>query len=212
MGEGVTLALSQKTSGRAIALELQEFFGGIIMKIEKVSYSSSLGVQTAAVNFAVKYRKSLLEDPEVEQRVHESFKETEQVHSQRTGMRLLEIGIDRDHVHLVVQWSPGIPLSKIMQLLKGRSARDIFERFPELREKVYHKGHFWSPAYHFLTTGPSDLRHHLEYVRNQGKRRGKCKSEGEKRKGRLGWRRRRFKIRRRPFPKTGQMSFEAFGN
>jgi len=181
------------------------------MKIEKISYSSSLGVQTAAVNFAVKYRKSLLEDPEVEQRVHESFKETEQVHGKRTGMRLLEIGIDRDHVHLVVQWGPGIPLSKIMQLLKGRSAKDVFESFPEVREELYNKGHFWSPAYHFLTTGPSDLRHHLEYVRNQGKRKGRCKSEGQKRKGRLGWRRRRFRIRKRPFPKTGQKSFEAFG-
>ena len=181
------------------------------MKIEKISYSSSLGIQTAAVNFAVKYRKSLLEDSEVEERVYESFKETEQVHGKQTGMKLLEIGIDRDHVHIVVQWSPGISLSKIMQLIKGRSAKDVFESFPKLREKLYQKGHFWSPAYHFLTTGPSDLRHHLEYVRNQGKLKGRYKSEGEKRKGRLGWRRRRFRIRKRPFPKTGQVNFEAFG-
>jgi REP element-mobilizing transposase RayT len=179
------------------------------MKIEKVSYSSSLGVQTVAVNFAIKYRKSLLEDSEVSQRVYDSFKETEKVHGRRTGIRLLEIGIDKDHVHLVVQWGPGIPLSKIMQLLKGRSSRDVFKSFPELRKELYQRGHFWSPAYHFLTTGPSDLRHHLEYVRNQGKQH--LKSEGQKRKGRLGWRRRRFRIRKRPFPKTGQMSFEAFG-
>ena len=172
--------------------------------------TSSVGRPRSSSTACVKYRKSLLEDPEVEQRVHESFKETEQVHGKRTGMRILEIGIDRDHVHLVVQWGPGIPLSKIMQLLKGRSAKDIFESFPDLREELYHKGHFWSPAYHFLTTGPSDLRHHLEYVRNQGKRQGKYKSEGQKRKGRLGWRRRRFRIRKRPFPKTGQVSFEAF--
>ena len=85
------------------------------MKIEKISYSSSLGVQTAAVNFAIKYRKLLLEDPEVEQRVRESFIETERIHGKRTGMRLLEIGIDCDHVHIVVQWGPGVPLSKIMQ-------------------------------------------------------------------------------------------------
>ena len=182
-----------------------------MMKVETVSYSSSLGIQTAAVNFAIKYRKSLLVDPEVEQRVYESFKETEVVHSKRTGMKILEIGIDQDHVHLVVQWGPGVPLSKIIQLLKGRSAKDVFESFPELRQELYNKGHFWSPAYHFLTTGPSDLRHHLLYVRNQGKPKGRCASEGQKRKGRLGWRRRRFRIRRRPFPKTGQKSFEAFG-
>ncbi len=179
------------------------------MTIEKISYSSSLGVQTAAVNFAIKYRRSLLGDPEVSQRVHDSFKETERVHGARTGLKILEIGIDHDHVHLVVQWGPGTPLSKIMQLIKGRSAKDVFESFPELREKLYQKGHFWSPAYHFLTTGPSDLAHHLEYVRNQGKQR--IIIEGQKRKIRRGWRRRRFRIRRRPYPKTGQMSFETFG-
>jgi putative transposase len=171
------------------------------MRIDKVSYSSSLGVQTAAVNFAIKYRKPLLEDPEVEQRLEDSFRETERVHGGKTGLRLLEVGIDQDHVHLVVQWGPGVPLSKIMQLLKGRSARDVFKSFPELREELYGRGHFWSPAYHFLTTGPSDLRHHLEYVRNQGKvrpKRGKRK-------------RRRFRIRRRPYPKTGQRSFDTFG-
>jgi putative transposase len=181
------------------------------MKIEKNSYSSSIGVQTAAVNFAIKYRISILGDPDIEERVRESFKETERVHGKLTGMRLLEIGIDQDHVHIVVQWSPGIPLSKIMQLIKGRSARDVFKSFPEMKKDMFWSSHFWSPAYHFLTTGPSDLKHHLEYVRNQGKQKGRCASEGQKRKGRLGWRRRRFRIRRRPFPKTGQKTFEAFG-
>jgi REP element-mobilizing transposase RayT len=179
------------------------------MKIETVHYSSSLGIQTAAVNFAIKYRISILENRKVEQRVYDSFKETERVHSKSTGMKLLEIGIDRDHVHIVVQWGPGIPLSKIIQLLKGRSARDVFKSYPEMKSDLFWSGHFWSPAYHFLTTGPSDLKHHLEYVRNQGKRR--YNSEGQKRKGRRGWRRRRFRIRKRPFPKTGQMSFETFG-
>ena len=28
----------------------------------------------------------------------------------------------------------------------------------------------WSPAYHFLTTGTADLKHHLEYVKEQGGR------------------------------------------
>ena len=179
------------------------------MKIEKVSYSSSLGIQSAAVNFAIKYRISILENPKVEQLIYKSFKETEQVHSKSTGMKLLEIGIDRDHVHIVVQWGPGIPLSKIIQLLKGRSARDVFRSYPEMKSELFWSGHFWSPAYHFLTTGPSDLKHHMEYVRNQGKRR--YNSEGQKRKRKYGWRRRRFRIRRRPLPKKGQMSFEAFG-
>ena len=140
------------------------------MKIEKVSYSSSLGIQIAAINFATKYRHKVFGDAKLKMRVMQSFKETEIAHGKRTGMKLLEVGIDIDHVHLVAQWGPGIPLSEIMRLIKGRSARDVFKNFPKLKEEKFWGGHFWSPSYHFLTTGPSDLKHHLEYVKTQGGR------------------------------------------
>jgi putative transposase len=139
------------------------------MKIEKVSYSSSLGIQVAAINFATKYRHKVFGNAKLKMKVMQSFKETEIAHSKRTGMKLLEVGIDIDHVHLVVQWGPGIPLSRIMQLIKGRSAKDVFNSFPKLKEEKFWGGHFWSPSYHFLTTGPSDLKHHLDYVKSQGK-------------------------------------------
>lgn len=155
------------------------------MDIDKVSYSSSLGVQVAAVNFAVKYRHAIFADVEIKRRVIKSFRETEEVYVSRTGLRLLELGVDKDHVHLVVQWGPGVSLSEIMRLLKGRSARDVLKDFPDLREKKFWGGHIWSPAYHFLTTGNADLKHYLDYVKSQGEP-------------------------RRPLPKSGQMKLDAF--
>jgi len=46
------------------------------MNIDKVSYSSSLGIQVVAVNFAVKYRHAIFTESKVKRRVIESFRET----------------------------------------------------------------------------------------------------------------------------------------
>ena len=140
----------------------------MVMKIEKVSYSSSLGVQVAHVNYAVKYRHKIFGKGEVMARALESFKETERAWSEKTGLKILEMGIDKDHVHMVFQWGPGTPLSKIIQLLKGRCAREVLRDFPELRREKFWGGHMWSPAYHFLSMGTADVKHALEYVKDQG--------------------------------------------
>ena len=77
------------------------------MDVEKESYSSSLGVQVAAINFAVKYRHAIFANPQVKVRAEQSFMETERAHGGRTGLKIVEMGVDRDHAHLVVQWGPG---------------------------------------------------------------------------------------------------------
>jgi putative transposase len=151
------------------------------MKIDKVSYSSSLGIQVTAVNFAVKYRHKIFAEDKVKQRVIESFRKTESEYGPRIGLRILEFGVDKDHVHLVFQWGPSVSLSKVMQLLKGRSARDVLRAFPELRAEKFWGGHMWSPAYHFLTTGTADLNHHLEYVKSQGEPRRLIPGPGQQR-------------------------------
>ena len=151
------------------------------MNIDKVSYSSSLGVQVVAVNFAVKYRHAIFTEGKVKRRVIESFRETESEYGPRNGLRILELGVDKDHVHLVFQWGPGISLSKIIQLLKGRSARDVLRAFPDLKTNKFWGGHMWSPAYHFLTTGTADLKHHLEYVQSQGEPRRPLPGPGQRR-------------------------------
>ena len=156
------------------------------MKLEKGRYSSSLGVQVAAINFAVKYRHAIFADTQVKMRAIQSFEETARAHGARTGMKILEIGVNCDHAHMVVQWGPGHALADIVRLLKGRCARDVLRYFPELRKRKFWGGHMWSPAYYFLTTGTADLKHHLDYVKNQGKP-------------------------RRPVPGPGQRKLEDFG-
>jgi len=156
-------------SRRAIALLRDKILGGPNMEVTKESYSSSMGMQVAAVNFAVKYRHGIFADEGVKARALESFRETERAHGERTGLKILELGVDRDHAHLLIQWGPAVSLAEVVRLLKGRCAKDVLGAFPELRARKFWGGHMWSPAYHFLTTGIADVKHHADYVANQGK-------------------------------------------
>jgi putative transposase len=63
----------------------------------------------------------------------------------------LEIGID--HIHLFVDITPKISISKAFQLLKGISSRMIFKSFPDLLYSYYWKGGMWSRGKFFRSVG-----------------------------------------------------------
>jgi putative transposase len=60
---------------------------------------------------------------------------------------LREVGWEADHVHLLVGYPPKVALSKLVNSLKGVSARRLrAANFPEVRNKLWGE-HFWSPSY-----------------------------------------------------------------
>lgn len=61
-------------------------------------------------------------------------------------MKFLEIGIDKDHVHLLVQSVPTYSPKKIIQMIKSITAREIFSRKSEVKEKLW-GGEFGSDGY-----------------------------------------------------------------
>ncbi len=68
-----------------------------------------------------------------------------QVASQK-GIDLLAVGPMINHVHLLVNASGRQELARAMNLLKGISARRLFERFPDLKiDKAV--DHFWQHRY-----------------------------------------------------------------
>ena len=82
------------------------------------------------------------------------------------GIKVEELAIMPDHIHIVVRVKPSMSLSKATQLLKGRSSYEFFRKHPNMRLR-YRKGHFWAPSSCYLTTGRVDLERTKEYVRNQ---------------------------------------------
>lgn len=49
----------------------------------------------------------------------------------------LEIGVDRDHAHFLVQSVPTYSVSKIVQTLKSATAREVFAKAPEMKRKLW---------------------------------------------------------------------------
>ncbi len=114
------------------------------------------------IEWCPKYRFNVLRKESSKTDMETILRETAAEH----GMRIEELAVMPDHVHIMVRVKPSMSLSKATQLLKGRSLYEFFRKHPNMRLR-YRKGHFWAPSSCYLTTGSVDLERTRAYVRNQ---------------------------------------------
>jgi putative transposase len=91
----------------------------------------------------------------------------------RHGARAIEIGVVRDHVHMLMESPAVYDVPRMVQGLKGASAR--------LANRDGHAGHHplrWESGYDLRSVGVSQLRQVAEYVRNQEARHGGLRPSG----------------------------------
>ncbi len=67
-------------------------------------------------------------------------------------IRILSGVVSKDHVYIVVSAPPNMAPREMMRRIKGRSARKLFEEFPELKRRYWGK-HFWARGYFCVTVG-----------------------------------------------------------
>lgn len=82
------------------------------------------------------------------------------------GAELIETDGEKDHVHLLVNYPPTVPVSKLVNSLKGVSSRLLRKRHPEI-EQHYWKGGLWSPSYFAASCGGAPLDVIRQYIENQ---------------------------------------------
>jgi putative transposase len=112
---------------------------------------------------AVKYRRVVF-DESVDQELKKVCLEI----SDQLEIHFLEIGVDNDHVHFLVQSVPMYSPMKIVRAIKSITAREIFRRVPEVKKQLW-GGEFWGKAYYISTVGKhGDEKKIANYVRNQG--------------------------------------------
>jgi putative transposase len=117
--------------------------------------------------FPVKYRKALLSD-HVAKAILEIAKEIEE----RYEIEFEKIGTDGDHIHILCSFHPKYSGSTIVGRFKSITARELFQRFPELRRDLW-KGEFWSDGFYLATVSERGNWQTVErYVAQQGKTRG----------------------------------------
>ena len=128
------------------------------------SFSSSLGKSRHHISFIPKYRHKIFGFERIKRVCEKSFYET----AEKYGFRIIELGFDIDHLHMVVEIPPRYSISQMIKLFKGRSSRKLFKTFPWLREKLFWGGKLWSPSYFFDSVGDVQSEVIERYVREQG--------------------------------------------
>ncbi|PWG62078.1 IS200/IS605 family transposase [Bifidobacterium callitrichidarum] len=77
--------------------------------------------------------------------------------------RLIEFNGEDDHVHLLVEYPPKLPVSTLVNSLKGVSSRLLRKQY---KLKTHHN-HLWSPSYYAASSGGTTLETLKTYIRNQ---------------------------------------------
>ena len=111
-----------------------------------------------------KYRRAVLIEP-----VDALLKQTCLEISKRYEIYFLEIGTDKDHVHFLIQSVPTMPPKRFVQTIKSITAREIFEKLPEVKKALW-GGEFWTDGYFVNTVGRSNSENAVRlYVKSQGR-------------------------------------------
>ena len=114
--------------------------------------------------FPAKYRKAVF-DEQVDEILREVCLDIEK----RYEIKFVEIGVDKDHVHFLVQSVPTYSVTKLVTMIKSLTAREVFKRCPQVKQKLW-GGEFWSDGYFASTVGKhGDEGMIASYVKNQGK-------------------------------------------
>ena len=112
---------------------------------------------------AAKYRRVVIEN-DVEKVLTDVCIEI----SKRYEIHFLEIGMDRDHVHFLLQSVPTYSPTKIVTTIKSITAREIFRLVPEVKKKLW-GGEFWGKGFFINTVGQHGTEEMIaNYVKNQG--------------------------------------------
>ncbi len=80
----------------------------------------------------------------------------------------LEIGLDGDHAHFLIQTVPSYSPSSVVQKVKSVTAREVFKREPSVKSKLW-GGEFWGKGYFINTVGQHGSEKVIAaYVKGQG--------------------------------------------
>ncbi len=81
--------------------------------------------------------------------------------------QVIEFNGEADHIHLLIDYSPKVQVSKLVNNLKTVSSRLIRKEFAQQVNQFYSKPVFWSGAYFAASCGGVTLEQLKAYVRNQ---------------------------------------------
>ena len=114
--------------------------------------------------FSTKYRQVALVDV-IAETVEASFRSI----ASRVGIRLLELALELDHVHLLIELDESMRIASAMHRLKGASAREVFLQYPQLKLDMGSNA-YWQEGYGFRLVAPDQVGTVRHYIKTQTER------------------------------------------
>lgn len=79
---------------------------------------------------------------------------------------VLELETGKDHVHMLISCKSQHVIPSIMKAFKGSSARKLFLKHPELKNKLW-GDHMWNSSYFVSTVSDNTEEQIKHYIQNQ---------------------------------------------
>jgi putative transposase len=97
--------------------------------------------------WVTKYRKPVMRG-EVGTRLRELIREICGIHE----VTIMKGHVASDHIHLFVSVPPKVTISRLVQMLKGKTSYKLMSEFPHLRKKFWGR-HLWARGYFCVSSG-----------------------------------------------------------
>jgi putative transposase len=114
------------------------------------------------VVWCVKYRHKVLTD-EIENTLIEILNKI----ATDNNFRILECNGNKDHIHLLIDYSPQHYIPDMIKALKGVSARLLMKQYGEELKRKLWGGHLWNPSYFIATVSENTEEQIRKYIQSQ---------------------------------------------
>lgn len=113
--------------------------------------------------FVCKYRKKLLEH------LGDYIKQEIIRISNHYGWQIIKQEVDRDHIHILIRYSPKWSILQIVRLLKQQTTYHVWKQYQEYLSNHFWKEHtFWSDGYFSCSIGNVSQEAIQRYIETQG--------------------------------------------
>ncbi len=108
-----------------------------------------------------KYRKPVLTGV-VAERLRELIREI----CKANDIEIIKGHVSKDHVHMFLSVPPYISVSKLVQIIKGKTSRKMLSEFKPLQQKFWGR-HLWARGYFVASSGNITDEVIIEYIEKQ---------------------------------------------
>ena len=130
-------------------------------------YEHAVGTLMFHLQWCTKYRYKMFRKLENAKLLEACIRNS----ASRNGIKIIELNVQPEHIHCIVLVKFSFSVSRVLQILKGGSAKLFFE-YKEKARLRYPRGHLWSRGKFASSVGFVQLETVQNYIRNQDSHHG----------------------------------------